>query len=106
MSIRHPGRSALQAWLSGADDQDLERHLDDCQRCANTLEELDATDAPTIGAALADALSPPGDLTERLVAGVNEKLSSRQIMGVVADIFGAGLETTRMLIIEEHNDDN
>lgn len=106
MSLRHPGKNALSNWLSDGDDLDVERHVENCQRCADALEELDTAEDTTIGSALAEALSPPDDLTERLVAGVNARLSSRQVMSVVADLFGAGLETTRMLIIEEPNDDH
>lgn len=105
MSLRHPGKAALRDWLAGDADENVERHVDTCQRCATTLEELDATETE-IGEALAEILAPPDGLTERLVAGVNAKLSSRQVMGVVADLFGAGIETSRLLLIEETNDDN
>ena len=106
MSLRHPGKNALRQWLLEGGDDDVDRHLGTCQRCASALEEIDVTDEFEIGDALAEALAPPEDLTERLVAGVNAKLSSREVMGVVADLFGAGIETTRLLLIEEHHDDD
>lgn len=105
MSLRHPGTPVLRQWLTGSVDDDVERHIDTCQRCASILEDLDPTADTEIGDALAEALAPPEDLTARLVAGVNARLSSRQVMGVVADLFGAGIETTRLLLIEEPNDD-
>ncbi len=106
MSFRHPQAAALQQWLSGAVDDEVEKHVGTCQRCATVLEELDAQEDTAISHALAEALAPPEDLTERLVAGVNARLSSRQVMGVIADLFGAGIETTRLLLIEDTDDDN
>lgn len=120
MIRRHPRTAALEAWLAGTShDADVDAHLAHCQRCANLLEELEGgadtpaplgfTSAPSpidVGQALAEALAPPADLTERLVARVNAKLSSRQVMGVVADLFGAGIETTRLLLIEDPDDNN
>jgi hypothetical protein len=106
MSFRHPGNVALGRWLAGGSDNDVERHVDSCQRCASVLEDLDESAGLEIGDALAQALAPPDDLTERLVAGVNARLSSRQVMGVVADLFGAGIETTRLLLIEDTDDND
>ncbi len=106
MSLRHPRTTALQEWLLGAVDDDVEDHVGTCQRCATALEELDTQEEVAIGDALAEALAPPEDLTERLVAGVNARLSSRQVMGVIADLFGAGIETTRLLLIEDTDDNN
>lgn len=105
MSLRHPGQLVLRQWLTGSVDDDVERHIDTCRRCAAVLEDLDPVADAEIGDALAEVLAPPEDLTERLVAGVNARLSSRQVMGVVADLFGAGFETTRLLLMEEPHDD-
>lgn len=106
MIRRHPRNEELHAWLAGAVDHEVEEHLRTCQHCAGVLEDLDAAEALELGDALAAALAPPEDLIERLVAGVNARLSSRQIMGVVADLFGAGIETTRLLLIEDRDDNH
>ena len=106
MIRRHPRNEALQAWLGGAVDDTVDEHLQTCQRCATVLEELDAQEGLELANALASVLAPPEDLTERLVAGVNAKLTSRQVMGVVADLFGAGIETSRLLLIEDTDDNN
>jgi hypothetical protein len=55
---------------------------------------------------LAVALASPPDLTQRLERAVAAKLSSRQIMEVMADLFGAGVETTRLLLMEDVDDDS
>ena len=56
MSLRHPGKVALQQWLAEGDDVDVDRHVGTCQRCAAILEELDASGEAPIGEALAEAL--------------------------------------------------
>jgi anti-sigma factor RsiW len=108
MKLRHPSRSVLQDWLTGeieaTSTAGVERHLDVCARCAATLEALEPQPESRIGDALAIVLAPPADLAQRLEQGVAAKLSSRQMMEVVADLFGAGLETTRLLLIEDPDD--
>lgn len=106
MSFRHPSDEAIALWLSGGEtDTKVDNHLCSCERCAAVVEEL-ASGAAPISEALAVALAPPPDLTDRLEQRVAAKLSSRQIMNVVADLFGAGFETTRLLFIEDDNDDD
>lgn len=106
MKLRHPNRDTLQQWLNGDGDSATDLHVGTCQRCASKLEELEPDSESDIGQALAAALAPPEDLTDRLEEGVNARLSSRQVMNVVADLFGAGLETSRLLLIEEENDND
>lgn len=104
----HPSRRALQAWLHGdADDAKLDAHVAVCQRCANTLEQLadDADHDPgDLARALALALEPPVDLPVRLEDRVTKRLDSRVMFGVLSDLFAAGIETSRMLILEDPAD--
>lgn len=106
MIRRHPNRDTLLRWLNGEGDAELDRHIDTCQRCAANLEALEADAEAGIGDALAQALAPPEGLTARLTEGVAAKLSSRQVLDVVADLFGAGIETSRLLLIEEPDDND
>ncbi len=115
MKLRHPSKAVLRDWLTGEIEPDttdtVERHLDTCARCAATLEAIEpAPETPVapeaLGSALAIVLAPPSDLAQRLEAGVTARLSSRQMMEVVADLFGAGMETTRLLMIEGDDDDD
>ncbi|MEZ5407641.1 MAG: zf-HC2 domain-containing protein [Acidimicrobiales bacterium] len=116
MKLRHPSKAVLRDWLTGEIEPDttdtVERHLDTCARCAATLEALEPAPEVTPGpdsslsSALAIVLAPPDDLARRLEEGVTARLSSRQMMEVVADLFGAGLETTRLLLIEGDDDDD
>lgn len=135
MMVRHPSRAALQDWLAGAEEPQVDRHVGTCERCAAALEQMEPTltatpatpggpDGPgpggpadfvgpgvggpggPLGDALAAVLAPPEDLAQRLEAGVAAKLSSRQMLEVVADLFGAGFEATRLLTIGEPDDDS
>ncbi|MFV0526002.1 MAG: anti-sigma factor family protein [Acidimicrobiales bacterium] len=108
MSFRHPSHAELETWLNGNDalaprryDADaVDRHLRTCERCAAAIERL-ASDDGDIGSQLSLVLAPPPDLNDRLEQRVADTLNSRQVLGVVADLFGAGLETSRMLFIDE-----
>ncbi len=115
MRLRHPSTEDLQHWL--ADDTDdaadgLTAHVDNCERCATIMEELAAeaaeeaatSERTDLGEALSEVLAPPPDYTDRLIVAVNDQLSSRQVFGLVADLFAAGLETSRMLLVEDDHD--
>ncbi len=103
--IKHPSKRALRAWLAGDSDPNiikLDDHIGSCARCAELLENIDEprTDG-AIGANLAMVLAPPTDLTERLEERVAAKLDSRQVVGYLAELFGAGMETSKLLLTDE-----
>jgi hypothetical protein len=106
MMLRHPNDQVLQRWLNGEGDNDLDEHVTTCQRCATNLERLEPPSEDAIGEALAELLAPPVDLTERLQQGVAAKLSSQQVMNVIVDLFGAGFETSRLLMTGDDDDDD
>ncbi len=102
----HPSRRALQAWLrDDTHDVKLDGHVSVCRRCANRLEQLDTDGGkdPTedLAGALALVLAPPADLSTRLEHKVTQRLDSRVMIGVLSDLFAAGIETSRMLILDE-----
>jgi len=102
--LRHPSSKVLRAWLDGA-RPDLDDHLATCNRCATTLEELDAPPSFPLAAALAEVYQSPADLSERLARRVSDRLDSQVMLGVVSDLFGAGLETSVLLLTEEPSDE-
>lgn len=105
---RHPSRAELGRWLAGDDvDAQVDTHLATCDRCAAVMEELETATGSRLAQTLADALAPPADLTERLEQRVVARLDAREVLGVVADLFGAGVETSRLLLSETptHDDD-
>ncbi|MEM7273762.1 MAG: hypothetical protein AAF547_11830 [Actinomycetota bacterium] len=105
MFFRHPSRRALQEWLDRGDNESVDRHVADCQRCAAVIEELTAEDEAALSDALAVAFAPPVDLSDRLQQRVAARLDSRVVLSVMSDLFGAGLETSRLLLLEEDSNE-
>lgn len=103
--FRHPSKRALREWLDGAAAPSVESHVDSCQRCAGVLEELDTPVDLSIGDALALVYTPPVNLSDRLEQRVVARLDSRVMLGVVSDLFGAGVETSKLLLMEEPEDE-
>lgn len=107
MVLRHPSSRALRDWLGGSVDPKVDRHVETCNRCAGTIEDIDTIQGDTTGGdasiseALATVLSPPADLSDRLSRRVAARLDSKVMFEIVSDLFGAGLETSRLLLTEE-----
>ncbi len=101
MIRRHPSRSRLAAWIAGADDDAVADHLATCTRCATICEDLEAPPAEgALSQALLAVLQPPADLAPRLESSVSERLDSRVIGDYVFDLFAAGLDTGRLLLLD------
>lgn len=103
MILRHPSRDRLISWLHAAEDDDseLDEHLSTCHRCATVLEAIaeDVEESPVVDA-LSRVLTTPAGLGDRLEKGVLARLGSRELMGLMAEMFGAGVETSRLLIVD------
>ncbi|MEM9562449.1 MAG: hypothetical protein AAGA93_07540 [Actinomycetota bacterium] len=97
---RHPSRDELLAWLDG-ERPDLDEHLATCEVCAVALEELAAPSGGPIAEALAAFYRAPDDLSERLEQRVADRLDSMVMIEVMTDLFGAGMETSKLLLTEE-----
>jgi len=107
MSSRHPSRGTLLDWLMGISmGSDIDAHIDTCSRCAAELERLDATELPEISGALSDVLAAPPDLTDRLEHAIAERLSLKEMLGIFGDLFSAGYETSRLLFVEDDDDNH
>ena len=102
--FRHPSRQDLQAWLDGSLPS-IDDHVSTCNRCATNLEELDSPSGVSIAEALAAVYEPPSDLSERLARRVSDRLDSQVMFSIVADLFGAGMETSKLLLTEEPPDE-
>ena len=103
MRFRHPSKERLRDWLFSADGDDpkLAEHIDDCERCSAVILALgDAEGEASVAAALSQVLAAPPDLPLRLEAQVSERISGREFLGLMAELFGAGVETSRLLIVD------
>jgi len=107
---RHPSKRALREWLSGEIDSQVDLHVSQCERCATDLESLASAETDSsLRDALLAVLDPAPDLVPRVEAGVVARLESREVFGYFADVFGAGWETTRLLVVDpsgDRRDDN
>lgn len=104
---RHPSKRTLREWLAGETDEDVDRHVSTCERCANDLEALATAETDSsLRDALLFVLDPPPDLVPRVEAGVIARLESRKVLGYFADVFGAGLETSRLLLTDDDGTDD
>ena len=104
MFFRHPSKRALREWLEQEThdpESAIDEHLDDCHRCAAILDELAEAEEEDLSTALAAFYTPPPDLSDRLERRVVERLDSRVLLDVVSDLFGAGIETSKLLLMEE-----
>ncbi len=99
--LRHPSSRELGRWLSGDEGgAEIDAHLAVCDRCAARLQAMDDTPELEISEQLTTLLAPPPDLTDRLERRVAAKLDTRRVLGVMADLFGVGFETGKLLLSE------
>lgn len=106
--IRHPSKRSLQEWLDGDTSVpiDIDNHLETCERCASFLESIsEPLPDGAIGASLQRVLDPPDTFAREIETRVIAKLDSRQVLGYFADLFGAGFETSRMLLLDGPEDE-
>lgn len=103
---RHPSKRALREWLAGEIDEQVDAHVSTCDRCSNDLEALATADLDSgLREALLEVLDPTPDLAVRVEAGVVARLESREVLGYFADVFGAGWDTTRLLVTDEERNE-
>lgn len=104
INLSHPRRGRLEEWLdTGADDR-VTAHVEHCDRCAGTLEELAAAaDHPRLapdeelGEAVRDALAPPDDLNERVMRRIAERERANHEVGLIIDIFGISRDAAELM---------
>lgn len=109
MFFRHPSKRALREWLESpaeiSGESSIDVHLASCQRCAAVLGEMEDSAEAGLGDALAAFYAAPPDLSDRLERRVTERLDSRVVLDVVSDLFGAGIDTGKLLLMEVHEDE-
>ncbi len=111
---RHPNRQQLASWLNGEHDH-LDQHIDECEKCASRLGELDTTvplDATAPNAnvnnvhaisaelrpALLTLLQPPDDLHERISERITQRLQDRSDADLFGSLLGIPIEAGRIFL--------
>jgi hypothetical protein len=92
---RHPNKRQLQQWMDGEADE-LDPHVDSCEKCARTLDELAGNEAD-LRPALLTLLAPPADLQERITDRIASRVQDRQDMALFSSLLGVGVETGKIV---------
>ena len=96
----HPSARKLQRWLEEGGPDDVDRHVAECARCANRLEEL-ATPLPELTTALARSLAAPDDLVQRLGTRMTASMRNREDLAILLELLGVPIGTVRTLFTED-----
>lgn len=99
MTLLHPSARRLRHWLDHGEPHEVDRHVVDCARCANRLEEI-ATPLPEITTALSRTLQPPDDLVRRLGERMTRSMRNREDLAILLDLMGVPWHTVQYLMAD------
>jgi hypothetical protein len=101
---RHPGQHALNAWLSTGAPTRVGRHVDACEQCLATLEQLTSLDDALV-AGLGEVVAPPRGIEGRTATAVERRLRDEDALLTFFDLFATGWTTTKVILdLEEGSD--
>jgi hypothetical protein len=95
--IFHPSRRFLLRWADGARARWTDHHLGRCDVCSARLDAMTTLDSPMLDV-LREILKPPPDFLGRLRTGLQAKMLEHETATLMGELFGAGIETTRLLL--------
>lgn len=102
---RHPSQQQLQAWLERGAPTRVGKHVDNCERCMATLEELSDL-GDSLVADLTDAFAAPIDVEDRTARQVENRLRNEAAFTAFLDLFTVGWSATKTILdIEEDSDE-
>ena len=102
---RHPSQQQLQAWLERGAPTRVGKHVDNCERCMATLEELSDL-GDSLVADLTDAFAAPIDVEDRTARQVENRLRNEAAFTSFLDLFTVGWSATKTILdIEEDSDE-
>ena len=102
---RHPSQQQLQAWLERGAPTRVGKHVDNCERCMATLEELSDL-GDSLVAELTDAFAAPIDVEDRTARQVENRLRNEAAFTSFLDLFTVGWSATKTILdIEEDSDE-
>lgn len=101
MLFGHPRDAKLRRWLDAEEPaKRVDAHVARCERCSDRLLEL-GQPAPTLGAFLSEMLAPDVGLSDRLEGNIAAAVGTRSLLAWALDLYGAGLDTVRLLVEED-----
>ncbi|MDJ0768608.1 MAG: hypothetical protein QNJ12_07425 [Ilumatobacter sp.] len=112
LGLFHPSTHRLRQWLATGAPEGVGDHVEQCERCADRLEELDdaeleAGDMPsTLQHVLASVLAPPDDLSERVLQGVAVRSRADEELRLLGSLFSIGVETAQLMLDPELGQDH
>lgn len=103
----HPSRQRLRTWLLTGEPDGVRLHVEQCERCAARLEEIDDMEsaAPSgetapLRQALGSLLAPPDDLNDRVVRNVERRSGISSDLELFAGLFAIGVQTAQLMVGE------
>lgn len=100
----HPSNGRLREWLESGDPAGVGEHVEQCERCADRLVELDRDlyadepDAPSsLRHALTVLLAPPDDLPQRVIDGLESRARRGDDLWLLGEMFSIGIETAQLM---------
>ena len=103
MRLGHPNNSKLRRWLDG-EQPSIDRHLGTCTHCAGRLEPMLDDSETLIGPALSELLRMPEELPDRLQRTIDQRLSARDDLTLVGELFGLPIRAVRVMSTTSQGD--
>lgn len=105
ISFKHPNREQLLAWLNGvsADDSVITMHVDQCDRCAERLNELaelgdDSAVDDELATAIREVYEPPEDLNSRVLEKIDERERTDREVNLLLGLFAIGKDAADLMM--------
>lgn len=95
----HPSRKQLGEWANGRREE-LTSHIDSCEQCQVSLEDLTALPARARDA-LASITTPRRGLLERLEQRLEMRRARLEELTTLGDLFGLGWRTLDLMVDED-----
>ncbi len=104
LMARHPNREELELWLDGHNSS-LHEHIDTCDVCASSLDEISEPETVDLKPALLTLLKPPDDLHDRVSARIARRLQDRRDADLFGSLFGIPVEASRLFFDQQPDQD-
>lgn len=101
----HPSDRGLSRWAAGRPSLRSSDHAQHCPQCQERLEQITELE-PQVRAQLEASLAPTESFEARLRDRLEQKVSNREALAVVADLMDAGLRTSQMLVEGEQKEED